>query len=282
MKLGVAAPYAIGEPLDIGAVAQRAEALGFESVWVGEHPVLPVHVETRWRGSSDGTIPESFAHAPDPFVMLALASAATKTLKLGTAVCLVPEHNPLSLAKAVATLDRRSGGRFLFGIGAGWLQEETEIMGGDFPRRWTQTREAVAVMKELWTKDEAEYHGEYYDFPPVRYFPKPAQEPHPPVLLGGMAPNVLKRVAAWGDGWVPSVGDPESVKAARATLDDLAAKAGRDPRSIEISVLGRPDRDLIRALEGAGAVRVIIGLGGASTEATMEHLDRVAAQVLPG
>ena len=128
----------------------------------------------------------------DPFLALARASAVTKTLKLGTGICLVPEHNPLLLAKEIATLDHLSGGRFLFGIGAGWLQEETEIMGGDFAHRWSQTREAMLVMKELWTKEEAEYHGTFYNFPPVRSFPKPAQPPHPPIFLGGSASNVFQ------------------------------------------------------------------------------------------
>ena len=143
-------------------------------------------------------IPESYSHFTDPFIALARASAVTETLKLGTGIVLVPERNPLVMAKEISALDLFSGGRFLFGIGAGWHREETEIMGGDFDHRWTQVRESVQVMKKLWTLEEAEHHGTYYDFPPVKCYPKPAQKPHPPVILGGMARNVLQRVVAWG------------------------------------------------------------------------------------
>ncbi len=149
---------------DIALVAKRAEELGFESLWVPEHPVLPVKAETPWPGSADGVIPRVYADIVDPFVALARASAVTSTLKLGTGICLVPERNPLLLAKEVATLDMYSGGRFLFGIGAGWLREETEMLGGNFRHRWSQTREAILAMKELWTKTESEYHGHFTTF----------------------------------------------------------------------------------------------------------------------
>jgi len=150
------------------------------------------------QGSPDGAIPPSMSDMADPFVALARASAVTTTLKLGTGICLVPERNPLLLAKEIATLDHFSNGRFLFGIGAGWLQEETEIMGGDFAHRWSQTREAILVMKELWSKEEAEYHGTFYDFPPVRSFPKPSQQPHPPVWITGRSPQNIREIAERG------------------------------------------------------------------------------------
>ena len=151
------------------------------------------------------------------------------------------------LAKEISTLDLFSGGRFLFGIGAGWLREETEIMGGDFDHRWTQARESILAMKELWTKTEAEFHGRYYNFPPVKSYPKPAQKPHPPVILGGHAKTVLERVVAWGNGWLPNRITPEGLRESRATLDRLAKDAGRDPSTISISVDGQPaDRDLVR------------------------------------
>src|SRR5207245_2440187 len=142
---------------------------------------------------------------------------------------------------------------------AGWLREETQIMGGDFDHRWSQTRESILAMKELWTKREAEFHGKYYDFPPVRSYPKPAQKPHPPVLLGGGAKNVLQRIVAWGDGWLPNRITPDQLRESRATLDRLAKEAGRDPSAITISVHGQPaDRDLIKRLHDAGATRVIV------------------------
>src|SRR5438128_240989 len=171
--------------VEFGFMARKAEELGFESFWCAEHPFIPVNSASRFPGSPDGVIPESYSHFIDPFVALARASGTTKSIKLGTGIVLVPERHPLLLAKEISTLDLFSGGRFLFGIGAGWLREETQIMGGDFDHRWTQTRESILAMKELWTKPEAEFHGQYYKFPAVKSYPKPTQKPHPPVLLGG-------------------------------------------------------------------------------------------------
>ncbi len=155
-------------------------------------------------------------------------------------------------------------------------------MGGDFDHRWTQTRESILAMKELWTKPAAEFHGKYYDFPPVKSFPKPAQKPHPPVLLGGFAKNVLERVIEWGNGWLPNRITPEKVAESRATLDRMAKDAGRDPASITISVYGQPaDRDLIRRFHDAGATRVVVRLDAVATESEMAvQLSRIAAAVL--
>ena len=184
LNIGVSVPLPAYN-VDVGLHGQKAEELGFESFWCAEHPFIPVNTTSRFPGSPDGVIPETYSHFIDPFVALARASGVTKRMKLGTGIVLVPERNPLLLAKEVSTLDLFSGGRFLFGIGAGWLREETELMGGDFDHRWTQTRESILAMKELWTKPEAEFHGKYYNFPPVKSYPKPAQKPHPPVILGG-------------------------------------------------------------------------------------------------
>jgi probable F420-dependent oxidoreductase len=280
MNIGVSARVS-SQALDVAVIAQRAEALGFESLWLPEHSVMPVHVTTRYQGSPDGSIPPSMSDVGDPFVGLARASAVTKTLKLGTGICLVPERNPLLLAKEIATLDHFSEGRFLFGIGAGWLREETEIMGGDFVHRWGQTREAILAMKELWTKDEAEYHGKFYDFPPVRSFPKPFQKPHPPIFLGGSAQNVLQRVVAWGDGWMPTRATPEDIKRARATLDELAVAAGRQASSIEITVYGEAcDPEALKRFEEAGASRVIVRPETTDGDAALTALERVAKQLL--
>ena len=268
--------------VDAAATGRKAEELGFESLWYSEHPVMPVHSTSPWPGSPDGVIPESYAHEVDPFISLAQASGATERIKLGTGICLVPERNPLLLAKEVATLDLFSGGRFLFGIGAGWLREETEIMGGDFGRRWSQVREAVQVMKALWAEDEAEFHGRYYDFPPVKMYPKPVQKPHPPVLLGGTAANVFRRIVAWGDGWLPTRITPPEVEKGRATIDALAAEAGRDPASISITVFGqRPDLGVVNSFGDAGADRVIVSPKSVTTELEMsDELERIADAVL--
>ena len=260
MKIG-ATLFPTDYSIDIAVFARRAEELGFDTVWVPEHPIIPVTTASPWPGSPDGIIPKFYAEMVDPFVALARASAVTKTIKLGIGICLVPERNPLLLAKEVATLDYCCGGRFIFGIGAGWLREETEIMGGNFLHRWAQTQEGVEALKELWSKDEAEYHGKYYDFPPVKSFPKPVQKPHPPIYLGGSARNVFKRTVEWGDGWMPTRSNPEEIRRGRATLDALSAKAGRDPRSIEVLAYGAPgEPETLKAFEEAGPMRCPSGL----------------------
>jgi probable F420-dependent oxidoreductase len=284
MKVGIFV-FQLETSMDPAVLAKKAEELGFESFWVPEHPIIPVKTTSApFRRPPGEGIPDSYGRIVDPFVALARASAATQRIKLGTGICLVPERNPLLLAKEVATLDHFSGGRFIFGIGAGWLKEETEIMGGDFPHRWAQTRESILAMKELWTKDEAEYHGRYYDFPPVRSFPKPAQKPHPPIFLGGSAKNVFKRVVEWGDGWMPSLPSVKEVAQGRAALNSLAAGAGRDPGSIEVMAFGRPgqfrDREAIMDLERAGASRVTVWLEQTSGREALAEMERIAQSVL--
>ena len=280
MSIGTSTPLP-AYTIDPAFMAKKAEELGFDSIWYAEHPAIPVHSDSPFPATG-GEIPWTYSHFTDPYIALARASGATTTIKLGTGITLVPERNPLLLAKEIATLDRFSGGRFMFGVGTGWLREETEIMGGDFDHRWTQTREAIEVMKELWTKDEAEYHGRYYDFPAVRSFPKPAQQPHPPVILGGLARNVLRRIIAHADGWLPNRITPAEVEEGRAKLDAMAAEAGRDPKSITISVFGQPaDRDLVQSFLNAGADRVIVRPDHVETEAAMgDQLERMAEAVL--
>jgi len=281
MNVGISVPLP-AYLVDVGAMARTAEALGFESFWCAEHPFIPVHTTSRFPGTADGVIPEAYSHFIDPFVALARASGTTSRIKLATGIVLVPERHPLLLAKEVSTLDLFSGGRFLFGIGAGWLREETQLVGGDFDHRWGQTRESILAMKELWTKPEAEFHGKFYDFPPVRSNPKPAQKPHPPVLLGGDAPRVLERVVAWGDGWLPNRVTPVELREKRAALDRLAKEAGRDPAAISISVHGQPaDRDLITRFHDAGATRVIVRPATSKSEPEMvRELTRIAEAVL--
>ena len=280
MEIGVST-FPTDYSIDIAVLARRAEELGFDSLWVPEHAILPVGAKTPWPGSAEGVMPKEYADIADPFVALGRASAVTTGLKLGTAIVLVPERNPLVLAKEVATLDMYSGGRFIMGIGAGWLREESDIMGVDFDHRWTQTKEAVLAMKELWTKTESEYHGKYYDFPPVYSFPRPVQRPHPPVLLGGMARNVFKRIVEWGDGWIPNRVTPEEVAAGRAKLDELATVAGRDPASIPISVFGQqPDPGLVERFFDAGAARVTVRLPVAGEEESLAELERMASLLL--
>ena len=279
MKVGVNVAVN-SETGDIGAFAKKAEDLGFQSLWMAEHPIIPIHTTSKYGGTPDGSIPPSMSDMADPFISLAIASATTSKIMLGTSICLIPEHNPLVQAKQIAALDFHSGGRFIFGIGTGWLREETEIMGGDFDQRWTQAREAVEAMKELWTNDEAEYHGHYYDFPKVRVFPKPAQKPHPPVFLGGAAANVFKRVVTYGDGWMPVRATPDSVRAGRAALDELAASAGRDPKSIQILIYGASSRDEINQMEEAGADIATVRLPSTAHGEAIPGLEQLAEEML--
>jgi probable F420-dependent oxidoreductase len=269
------------QPIDAAVVAQKAEALGFDSLWLGEHPVMPVHSTTPAPGSSGGSIPDFYSRLVDPFVALARASAVTTRLKLGTGITLIPERNPLLLAKEVATLDYFSKGRFLFGIGAGWNKEETEIMGGNFAHRWTQTQEAIEAMKALWTNEAAEYHGTYYDFPLVRSFPRPVQQPHPPIFLGGVAPQVFKRIVAYGNGWMPTRSTPELIRQGRAVLNELAVEAGRDPKSIMVLAYIAPaERTQLEALAEAGADAAVVRFESASEAAVPTALEQLAQQVL--
>ena len=280
MNIGTSVPLP-AYTIDPAFMAKKAEDLGFESIWYAEHAAVPVHSDSPFPATG-GEIPWTYSHFTDPYIALARASGVTTKIKLGTGITLVPERNPLLLAKEIATLDRYSGGRFLFGIGTGWLKEETEMMGGDFEHRWTQTREAIEVMKELWTKEEAEYHGRYFDFPLVRSYPKPAQKPYPPIILGGMAKNVLRRVVTHADGWLPNRVTPTEVEERRKKLDAMAAEAGRDPKSITISVYGQlPERDIVHSLLNAGADRVVVRPEHVETEKEMgEQLERMAEAVL--
>ncbi|CAI7999967.1 Uncharacterized protein Mb0978c [Geodia barretti] len=267
--------------IDVADIAAKAESLGFESIWLPEHPVMPVNPASKYPGSPDGSIPDYMSDMADPYIGLARASAVTSKIKLGTGISLIPERNPLVLAGAISTLDRFSGGRFLLGIGTGWLREETEIMGGDFDHRWTQAREAIEVMRALWTQDTAEYHGRYYDFPPVQCNPKPAQEGGPPVILGGNARNVFRRVVRWGDGWMPTASNPEQIAAGRAAIDELAEASGRDPSGISVTVFGQPaDRGLIEQFANAGANRVIVRVASTTDRSVLDDLERIAEAVL--
>jgi probable F420-dependent oxidoreductase len=265
MKIGILG-FVASYTIDPASFAKKCEALGFESFYLPEHPILPVHHKTPYPLSPDGKIPEPYAQMIDPFVGLALAAAATSKIRLGTGICLVPERDPLVLAKQVATLDYYSGGRFIFGIGAGWLRDESEIMGVDFRRRWAITREYINAIKALWTQDPASFEGEFVKFPPVRSNPKPAQKPHPPVHIGagGVGPTIeraLKDTVAIGDGWAPLGMTPQALANELGKLKQMCSAAGRDFSRIEITMYapvvdGDPKKVLADYRE-AGAHRLI-------------------------
>ena len=276
---------------DIVGLARKVEELGFDSLWAPEHGVVPADFSVGSAGAaagatsaySDGRINQIM----DPMVYLAAAASATTKVRLGTGICLVPERNPIRLAKEVATLDLVSGGRFIFGIGAGWLQGEAEVLGADFPRRWAQTREYVYAMKELWTEQVSEFHGRWVDFPPIICNPKPVQQPHPPVMIGGELQRAAQRVADYGDGWLPRArntsvyNDPGKLPEARSHIEELFRANGRDPSMLNITMWDAPpDREQNRRFFDAGADRIVHMLTTRGERETLEHLERVAEGAL--
>ena len=241
MKIGISMIYKRVDDSapDPGTFALECEKLGLESVWVGDHMLF--HAEPRTPFPAGGPIPDHYAHFPEPFVVLAMAAATTKNLRIGTSVLLVPEHEPLATAKRIATLDRLSRGRLILGVGAGWLREAAEPLGSDFPHRWTQAAEHVAAMRELWSKPAASFHGRYVNFDRIVCNPKPAQQPGPPVLIGSTDKNALKWVARWSDGYNPVCFVTEkAVSFMRGKLGELkeeCAKARRDFSKLDITVM---------------------------------------------
>lgn len=250
MEYGVA-QFSTDYSIHPGRLARLVEERGFESLWFTEHTHIPVSRETPRPGG--GELPPEYSHVNDPFVALSFAAAATERLKVGTGVCLVVEHDPIVLAKAVASLDRLSGGRFLFGVGAGWNREEMANHGTDPRRRFSILRERMEAMKAIWTSEAAEYHGEHVDFDPIWSWPKPVQEPHPPVLVGGGGEKVLDRVLAFGDEWIPN--RVESMEALKDRIEELRDRAARH---VPVSFFGaKPEPAAVERLAWAGVDRVI-------------------------
>lgn len=272
MRIGVfhfPTDYGIG----IAELARALEDRGFESLFVCEHTHIPTSRRSPFPGG--GELPKRYAHTHDPFVALSFAAAATRRLLLGTGICLVPQHDPIVTAKSVASLDLLSGGRFLFGIGAGWNAEEMENHGTRFETRFQVMRERVLAMKALWTREEAEFHGRFVDFDPVWCWPKPAQRPHPPILLGGETDHTLRRVVAFCDGWIPRAGrgdfDPQD---AMARLRRAAEAAGRDPASLPVTVFRGPTEPAaLAAYREAGIARVLLDVPDLDRDAVLRLLD---------
>jgi probable F420-dependent oxidoreductase len=219
--------------------ARAVEERGLETVCFVEHTHIPVARKTPY--PAGGELPPQYWHTHDVFVALSMAAAVTKRVKLATGVCLVVEHDPIVLAKKAATLDFLSRGRFLFGVGGGWNAEEMENHGTGFKTRWKVLRERVEAMKTIWAEDEAEYHGEYVDFDKIWSYPKPAQKPHPPIILGGGGRKILERIVRYGDGWMPLTWLGEPIVEHTRLLRSMAEEAGRDPKKLSISVFGASD-----------------------------------------
>jgi len=260
----------------VDELARALEERGFESLWLPEHTHIPASRKSPWPGGPN--LPKEYWHTLDPFVALAAAAAATTRVKLGTGICLIVERDPIILAKEVASLDLLSNGRFLFGIGGGWNAEEMANHGTDFSTRFRVLRERVLAMKEIWTKDEAEFHGEFVNFDPIWSHPKPVQRPHPPILLGNNHANARQRVVEFCDGWFPIAGRVADLTAAVADLRRRAEQAGRNPTSVSVSVFfAKPEEGAIREYGRAGSDRVIFPVPSATRDTVLPTLDRYAA-----
>ena len=265
------ADYAI-RPDDL---ARAAEERGFESLWFPEHTHIPTSRLSPWPGG--GPLPQEYWHCHDLFVSLTMAAAVTTKLKVASGICLLIQRDPIITAKEVATLDALSNGRFVFGIGGGWNVEEMGNHGTAFKTRWKLLRERVLAMREIWTHDEAEYHGELVNFDKIWSWPKPAQKAGPPILLGGHSPQVRQRVADYCDGWLPLGMDAGAVVEGIKDVRARAEKRGRDPRTLQFTVFGAPaDPAAIETYRKAGVDRVTLGVPPADRETVLPILDRHA------
>jgi probable F420-dependent oxidoreductase len=287
MKIGY---FAIGigvtcEPEMIALIARTLEDCGFHSLWAPEHVVLLDAYASKYPYSKDGRLPiPTQVDILDPFAALNFAAAHTERIRLGTGICLVPERQPLVLAKEVASLDRLSKGRFDFGVGIGWLEEEFRALGIPWEHRAQRTREYLAAMKVLWTEEEPEFRGEFVSFPKLRSHPKPVQKPHPPIIFGGESAPALKRVAEIGDGWFGANVDAASAKPKIAKIRELAKAAGRNPDDLSMSAAPPfgtiVSVDELQRYRDAGTDQVVVGAFPGKASEVKPHIEKLAEAVL--
>src|SRR3989454_849946 len=257
-------------------IARALEERGFESVWFPEHTHIPASRRSPWPGGGD--LPREYWSSYDPFVALMAAGAATKRLKLGTGICLVIERDPITTAKEVATLDRLTGGRVLFGIGGGWDAEGVENPGTPWESRRRRPPRRKPAIERIWTKREAEFHGEFVHFDKLWADPKPIQKPHPPILIGGDGATTFDRVVEFGDGWMPIMRPQTNPVERIPALRERLKKAGRDPKSAPVSIFfAPPKKPALEALEAAGVERAIFGVPSEPRDAVLPRLDAYAA-----
>ena len=273
MQIGAAmffTDYSITAPVMARALEERQ----FESLWAPEHSHIPVATKSSfplW-----DAIPKKYYDVMDPFVSLTAAAVVTKTLKLGTGICLVQQRDPIQTAKLVASIDQVAGGRFLFGVGTGWNAEEMADHGTAFDTRNKLARERIEAMKEMWTQSKAEYHGDMVDFPPMMMWPKPAQKPYPPVIVGGAWPYAARRAVRYGDGWIPHAALPphDDVTDFIPEFQQMARDAGRDPDDLPVTIWGaQPDLDQFKRRRDRGALRVVISLESEPEDEILKQLD---------
>lgn len=277
MQIGLF-PFVTEYSMPVDKLAIAAEERGFDSIWVPEHTHIPASRNSPYPGGGD--LPKEYSHTLDPFVALGMAAAVTTRLKLGTGVCLLIEHQVLTLAKTVATLDHLSNGRVLLGLGAGWNREEMENHGTNYATRFKKLEEQMRALREIWINDEASFAGEYENFERVWSWPKPVQSPHPPLILGGETDHTLRRIVRVGDGWLPRAMNPERIIDGMARLQRFAEEAGRDPATISVSVFAPPPKDaVVQRLKETEAERIVLMVPPRSELDTLKRLDRYAAWV---
>ena len=259
-------------------LAVALEERGFDIVWAPEHSHIPTSRKSSFILGSE--LPKRYYDVMDPFVTLTAAAMATRTLKVGTGVCLVAQRDPIQTAKLVASIDHVSGGRFVFGVGNGWNEDEMENHGTAFATRHKRARENIEAMKEIWTRSEAEYHGEFVSFEPMMAWPKPVQKPYPSILVGGAFPYSARRAIRYGDGWMPQVTErsPTPLIELIPKFRQMCAEANRDPDKMDISIGGQsPDADLAKRYRDAGVNRVSTSLPSEKAGTILPILDEWVA-----
>lgn len=270
MKIGVLI-FATDYTIQMDELGTELESRGFESLFVPEHTHIPASRLSPWPGGAE--LPKEYSHSYDPFVALSFAAAVTQNLKLGTGICLLPQRDTITTAKSVASLDRMSGGRFLFGIGGGWNKEEMAHHGVEYKQRFARMKEQIIAMKALWREEDAEFHGEHVNFDASWQHPKPIQNP-PPVLLGGETDYTLRRIVDYCDGWLPRARHGFDAAANIARLKTFADEAGRDMATLSVNVFGAaPDKAVLEDFSAAGIHRSILPLPSADRDKVLSILD---------
>jgi probable F420-dependent oxidoreductase len=263
--------------MDVAELGAAVEDLGFESLWFPDHSHIPA--SRRTPNPNGGELPDMYRRLLDPFLALTAVARATTTLRIGTGICLAMQRDPITLAKEVATIDLLSGGRFQFGVGGGWNEEEMENHGTRPSLRWRVLAERVSAMKAIWTHESAEFHGKYVNFDPIWSWPKPVQDPHPPVLVGGNGPKAIEGLVAYGDAWMPGAAlGPEGLPARLREIRERAKSAGRGP--FPVTIYAAPaEPHVVAKYEDVGAERCIFWLPSLGSVELLESLRRLAPLV---
>ncbi len=286
MQIGLFAPLGNGNATAgvLRTLGREAEARGFESIWVAEHVVLFEEYESVYPYAADGKFPGGAETGLlEPLTALTYLAAVTDTIRLGTGICLVPQRNPVYTAKQVVDLDVLSGGRVDFGVGVGWLAEEFEAVAAPFERRGARCDEYLQVMRTLWTEDVSEHHGEMYDLPACKMYPKPVQQPHPPIHVGGESAAAMRRVATQGQGWYSFNRTPEQLDEPLARLDAVLADHGRSRSDVQLTVCPYFNSTTpadVEAYRERGVDRLVVLCLAFDEDMVVSSLDELAREVL--